>query len=123
MKRLKILPALLAFAIVGAFADQGPDQAETLSKGVISIRPGTHSPKDFGFGPNLSVHFSLSAPALVTLHAFAPDGRRVATLFSEELAAGRYSRRLDARSLPEGAYFLRLRSGKLTETAHILLSR
>lgn len=117
------LSLLLALAIPVLSSAQTAADAGALPKAVISIHPGTLSPTGFRFDPNHRVHFSLSVPTRVKLEAFTQDGRRAALLFFEEFSAGQHSRSLNTTALPDGAYFLLLRSGKLTETKRILLTR
>ncbi len=68
------------------------------------------------FNPSTTIAFALPAAGQVDLAVFTVDGRRVATLINERLAAGHHSATWDGRDeagrrLASGAYFYRLRAG------------
>jgi hypothetical protein len=48
-------------------------------------------------------------------------GREVATIVSEEMAAGTYSRRWNATKLSSGIYFYRLQAGSNTQMKKLIL--
>jgi hypothetical protein len=48
-------------------------------------------------------------------------GQEVATLVNEVQAAGSYTIRFDARNLPSGMYFARLKSGSFSSVKKMLL--
>jgi hypothetical protein len=48
-------------------------------------------------------------------------GREVATIVSEEMQAGSYSRQWNAFDLPSGVYFYRLQAGLFAETKKLIL--
>jgi hypothetical protein len=48
-------------------------------------------------------------------------GREVATIVSEEMQAGNYSRQWNASDLPSGTYFYRLQAGSFAETKKLIL--
>jgi hypothetical protein len=50
-------------------------------------------------------------------------GREVATIVSEKLPAGNYSRQWNAAKMPSGIYFYRLQAGSFTETKKLVLLR
>jgi hypothetical protein len=52
----------------------------------------------------------------VSLKVFDSIGREVATIVSEELPAGNYSRQWNAASMSSGIYFYRLQAGSFIET-------
>ena len=83
------------------------------------------------FNPSTEIQFSLPHKSHVTLTIFDLLGREVTTLVSEELSAGSYSTRWDAKGIPSGVYLYRVRarqtdSGEpreFVETKKLLLLR
>jgi hypothetical protein len=73
------------------------------------------------FNPSTTISFSLPSRTFVTLSINDVMGRDVATIASEDLAAGNYSRQWNASGLPSGVYFYRLHAGTYTETKRLLL--
>jgi hypothetical protein len=73
------------------------------------------------FNPSTTFSFSLPSKSFVTLKIFNLLGREVATVVSEEVAVGSYSRIWNASGMPSGVYFYRLQAGTYTETKHMLL--
>jgi hypothetical protein len=55
------------------------------------------------------------------LKVFDMVGREVATIISEELSAGYYSRQWNAEDLPGGIYFLRLVARKNFKVKKLIL--
>jgi hypothetical protein len=47
-------------------------------------------------------------------------GREIATLVSETLPAGTYTRQWNAANMPSGIYFYRLQAGNYTETKKLI---
>jgi hypothetical protein len=60
------------------------------------------------FNPRVTVAFTLTATADVSLDVYDLRGRRLATLAAGELAAGTHQRSWDASGLPSGTYAYRL---------------
>jgi len=75
------------------------------------------------FNPATAISFQLSANSLVSLRVYDVTGREVATLVSENLAAGSYTYRWDARGLASGVYFYCLKAGSFEKTRRMLLIR
>ncbi len=75
------------------------------------------------FNPSTTISFSLPWKSLVSLKVFDVMGRDVATIVSEEIAPGNYSRQWNAGSMPSGVYFYRLNAGAYTETKRLILLR
>jgi len=73
------------------------------------------------FNPSTVVRFEIGEEGPVDLGVFNPLGERVATLVDRVLPGGRYSREFDARGLPAGVYFARLRAGGETVSVKMLL--
>ncbi|MER3524857.1 MAG: hypothetical protein C4326_12610 [Ignavibacteria bacterium] len=67
--------------------------------------------------------FSVYAPGFMQLEVFDVLGREIATLVRDVKDAGRYEVEFDARNLPSGEYFYRLRSGGLVETRKMVFLR
>jgi lysophospholipase L1-like esterase len=73
------------------------------------------------FNPSTVLPFSLPSRSFVSLNIYDSTGRKVATILSEELPAGRYSRRWNAATMSSGIYFCRLQAGAFVETKKLLL--
>jgi hypothetical protein len=86
--------------------------------------PGTYSlfqnyPNPFN--PLTTILFAVPSKAYVTLKVFDFKGREIATICSEELSTGTYTRQWNAANLPGGVYFYRLQAGSYTETKKLIL--
>jgi hypothetical protein len=75
------------------------------------------------FNPTTTISFSFPSRSFVSLKVFDVMGRDVATIVSEEMPAGNYSRQWNAAGMPSGVYFFRLHAGAYTETKKLLLLR
>lgn len=75
------------------------------------------------FNPSTAISFTLPSTAFVTLKIFDVLGRDVATIVSEELEGGAYTRSWNAAGMPSGVYFYRLQSEGYTETKRLMLSK
>jgi hypothetical protein len=73
------------------------------------------------FNPTTVISFQLSASGYTTLKIFNMIGQEVATLVSENMPAGTYSRQWNAADMPSGFYFYRLQAGSLTEIKRLVL--
>ena len=73
------------------------------------------------FNPTTTITFSVPTHSLVSLKVFDILGREVATVLSEQLPAGNYSRQWSAQHMPSGVYFYRLHAGSFTETKKLVL--
>lgn len=73
------------------------------------------------FNPSTSISFSLSSKSFASLKVYDLIGREVATIVSEELPAGSYSKRWNAAALPSGVYFYRLQAGEFVQVKKLLL--
>ena len=73
------------------------------------------------FNPTTTFSFSLPSRSFVTLKVFDVLGKEVATIISEEMVAGNYSRQWNAANLPSGVYFYRLQAGSFTQTKKLIL--
>ena len=75
------------------------------------------------FNPSTTISFRLPFRSFVTLKIYDMMGRDVATVISEEMPAGNYSRQWEASTFPSGMYFYRLQAGAYTETKRMILLR
>jgi Secretion system C-terminal sorting domain len=73
------------------------------------------------FNPSTTISFTLSKQSFVSLKLFDLIGREVATIVSEKLQPGRYSRRWTAFGVTSGLYFYRLQAGAFTESRKLIL--
>jgi hypothetical protein len=80
------------------------------------------------FNPKTAISFDLPEAQFVRLAVFSADGRRIATLLSEQMAAGRHTASWDGRDehgdqVASGVYFCRIEAGPLQETHKMLLMK
>ena len=76
------------------------------------------------FTKSTTISYVVAQPGLVSLEIYDVLGRCIHTLVSCPYSAGKYSVLFDARNLPGGAYFCRLRIGSsVVETHSMLLVR
>lgn len=75
------------------------------------------------FNPSTTITFDLEVPGHVRLAVFDAVGRQVALLHEGSLGAGVYQITFDARDLPSGVYFYRLRAGDRQKVRSMLLLR
>jgi hypothetical protein len=73
------------------------------------------------FNPSTNISFSLPTRSFVSLKVIDLLGREVATIISEEMSAGSYSRQWNANNLTSGVYFYRLQAGSFAETKKLIL--
>ena len=66
------------------------------------------------FNPSTNISFTLASRSFVSFKIFNLLGKKVATVVSEEMPAGNYSRQWNAVNMPSGIYFYRLNAGSLT---------
>jgi ligand-binding sensor domain-containing protein len=75
------------------------------------------------FNPNTKIHFALRRPSFVTLKVYNILGKEVATLVTENLAAGKYEVDWNASGLASGVYLYRLQAGEFIETKKLTVLR
>ncbi len=75
------------------------------------------------FNPTTTIYFALPSQSFVSLKVFDMLGRKVATLVSENMSAGSYTRQWNATNISSGIYFYRLQAGSFTETKKLVLLR
>ena len=87
-----------------------------LSTTSVSNRQFVHVPNKFSleqnypnpFNPSTTISFRIPIQSFVSLKVFDLIGRELATIVSEELSAGAYSRQWNADAMTSGVYFYRL---------------
>jgi hypothetical protein len=75
------------------------------------------------FNPSTTISFNLPSRSFVSLKVFDLIGREVATIISEDMQVGNYSRQWNASGFPSGTYFYRLQVGSFAETKKLILLR
>lgn len=75
------------------------------------------------FNPSTTISFSLPSKSYVTLKVFDILGREVASIVSEEMPAGSYSRQWNAANISSGIYYYRLQAGRFVETKKLVSLR
>ena len=75
------------------------------------------------FNPSTTISFSFPTRSFVSLKVIDLLGREVATIVSEEMSAGNYSRQWNANGFSSGVYFYRLQAGSFIETKKLILLR
>jgi len=75
------------------------------------------------FNPSTKISFDLPAKSFVTLKVFDLIGRDVATIVSEEMVAGSFTRQWNAANVSSGIYFYRLQAGSFSEIKKLILLR
>ena len=75
------------------------------------------------FNPETNISFRIPSQSYVTLKVFDPLGREIATLVSEELPKGDYTRQWNGMNVSSGIYFYRLQAGSFIETKKVILLR
>jgi hypothetical protein len=78
-------------------------------------------PNPFNLSTNIS--FSIQSKSFVSLKIYDRLGREVATIFSEEISAGYYTREWNAANTSSGVYFYRLQAGSFSETKKLIRLR
>ena len=73
------------------------------------------------FNPSTTIAFALPSRAFVKLKIYDLLGRELATLVSEELPAGNYTRQWNASNMSSGVYFYRLEAGSSLQTKKLIL--
>jgi hypothetical protein len=104
--------AILQTAVVGIL--QNPEQSRPERFALVDAYPNP-------FNPSTTISFTLPSRSFVALKIFDLLGREVATIFSEEMSAGSYSKQWNAAKISSGIYFYRLQAESFTETKKLVL--
>ncbi len=88
-------------------------------------------PKTFNLGQNYpnpinpatTISFTLPLRSFVSLKIFDLLGREMATIVSEEMSAGNYTKQWNTNNLASGIYFYRLQAGSYAETKKLILMK
>jgi photosystem II stability/assembly factor-like uncharacterized protein len=75
------------------------------------------------FNSSTTISFSILTKSFVSLKIYDRQGREVATILSEEIPAGNYTRKWDAADFSNGIYFYRLQAGSYSEAKKLILLR
>jgi len=113
--------SLIGFISQGDTLGKIPTGINRLEPSIVSFTLQQNYPNPFN--PTTTISFSISSRSFVTLKIFDVMGRDVATMVSEEMSAGNYSRQWNATDFPSGVYFYRLKVGTFTETKRLILMR
>jgi len=73
------------------------------------------------FTRSTTIRYVVPQDVFVTLKVYDALGRKVATLVSDEHAAGSFHTQFDGRDLPAGIYFCRLNAGEFEDSKKLLL--
>ncbi len=108
--------------------EPGKTQAEAFTPGTVSASEidlpqvfALHANYPNPFNPVTVIPFDLPEDAHVRLSVYDVLGRRVQTLVSADMQAGRHTRNFDAARLSSGTYLVRMEAGSFTSTRKILL--
>jgi hypothetical protein len=101
------------------------------SRIVTSVKSLADLPSSFSLGqnypnpfnPTTTISFSIPSRSFVSVKVFDILGREVATIVSEELPAGSYTRQWNAARAASGVYYYRASAGRFTDTKKMLLLR
>ena len=88
-----------------------------LLPGTAELRQNFPNP----FNPTTAISFTLPSRSFVTLKVFDIIGRAVATIVSEEMPEGTYSRQWNASAFASGVYFYRLQAGSFVQTKKLVV--
>lgn len=75
------------------------------------------------FNPSTMISFDLPKKSFVSLKIFDALGREAASILSEEMLAGSYTKQWNANGLPSGFYFCRLQADNFVDTKKLILLR
>lgn len=73
------------------------------------------------FNPTTNIRFDLPASAFTSLKVFDINGREVADLVNQKLAAGKYEYNFNASSLSSGIYYFKITSGEFNQIKKMIL--
>ncbi len=73
------------------------------------------------FNPSTKIEFDIPENSFVSLKVYDIGGRELKTLVNENKNSGYYSVNFDASSLPSGAYYYTIESGKFHATKKLVI--
>lgn len=76
-----------------------------------------------GGNPVTTISYQLPHDSFISLKVYDITGREVATLVSQDLSPGQYSKQWNAAGIPSGIYFYRLQAGSFSETKKLIFLR
>jgi hypothetical protein len=105
---------------------EGEDPVTAVGDGTPSLRTALGKAFPNPFNPQTTIAFSLARAGHAQLAVYTVDGHRVATLVSEDLAAGEHQvswngRDNGGRPVASGAYFYRLTTDSFTDVGRMVL--
>ncbi len=123
------LPAQRAMMIFGGTGASLYNDVWVLENIAVGVKDDVHLPLRIAlhqnypnpFNPSTTIRFAVDRESLVTLQVFDLFGRIVATLADERLPAGTFTRAWNARGLPSGPYYYRLRANGSSQTRMLIL--
>jgi len=75
------------------------------------------------FNPSTKIEYQIANAGFVNLRVYDVLGNEVETLINKEMPTGSYEVEFDARNLPSGIYFYKLKAGSFVETKKMVLLR
>jgi hypothetical protein len=75
------------------------------------------------FNPTTKIDFALPNAGWTNVTIFDLLGREVLTILNKELNAGIHQIHIDAKDLPSGLYFYRIKSGNFVQTRKMILTK
>jgi len=72
------------------------------------------------FNPETIIHFELSTEIFVRLSIYDINGRKIAILHNEKLAAGHHQVKFNANHLASGIYFYKITAGEFSDINRML---
>ncbi len=99
------------------------DYASSVSRDIKMQEPDYHLLNNYPnpFNPGTIIVFSLPKSEFITLKIYNILGSEIATLINSQLASGLHKIFFDAKNLPSGVYFYRLKSNLFSQTKSMLL--
>ncbi|MGD1045151.1 MAG: T9SS type A sorting domain-containing protein [Bacteroidota bacterium] len=73
------------------------------------------------FNPTTTISFDIPFQTYISIKVYNLTGQEMATIVSENMAAGNYSKIWNAAVLPSGVYFYRLQTGSFTDIRKLVL--
>jgi len=109
--------AAMGISIINLYPD--PDMGENLS--ILPVYYFLEKPYPNPFNPVTNIQYSLPKNTYLELVIYDIAGRQVQTLISDFKIAGYHSVNWNASSYPSGMYFVKMVTGKFTQTQKLVL--